>query len=368
MKRIKVGIIGCGEVTQINHLPSLNFLSDLFEVTAISDVSAQVLEGVGTKYNIQKRFLAYRDLVKLSDVDAVLITTPHVYHVEQTLAALEEGKHVLVEKPMAMTLEDADKMIEAQKQTGLIVQVGYMRRYATAFIEAVSRVKNLDGIRLARVHDVIGWNALMISPTSKVIRGNDVPQHIIDMGNQLAQEKIFAAIGDTPKDLNTTYNILLGLSTHDISAMRELLGMPEGVLYAAQRSGGLYITAAFDYGDFVCHFETGIDDIARFDCHLEVYGKSQILRVEYQSPYIRHQATKLKIINAKPESNLHSEVIHPNFEDNFTQEWKAFYQNVTTGTKPKTSPEDYRQDLELFSQMMAKIRETSDVQEPVGVS
>jgi predicted dehydrogenase len=368
MKRIKVGIIGCGEVTQINHLPSLNFLGDLFEVTAISDVSKQVLEGVGVKYNIQKRSLDYRELVKDAELDAVLITTPHAYHVEQTLAALEQGKHVLVEKPMAMTLEDADTMIEAQRRTGLIVQVGYMRRYATAFIEAVSRVKNLDGIRLVRVHDVIGWNALMINPTSKVIRGNDVSQHVIDAGNQLIQQKILAAIGEVPKDLNTTYNILLGLSTHDISAMRELLGMPKGVLYAAQRSGGLYITAAFDYGDFVCHFETGIDDVARFDCHLEVYGKSQTLRVEYQSPYVRHQATRLNIINAKPESGLHTETIQPAFEDNFTQEWKAFYQNVTTGNKPKTSPEDYRQDLELFSQMMAKIRETSDVREEVGVS
>jgi predicted dehydrogenase len=356
-RRIKLGIIGCGEVSQINHFPSLKFLEDLFEVTAISDVSAKVLDGVGNLHDIKERFLDYRDLVKHPNVDAVLITTPHAYHAEQTLAALEEGKHVLVEKPMAMTLEDADKIIATQRQTGLTVQVGYMRRYATAFIEAVSRVKQLDGIKLARVHDVIGWNNLMVQPTSKVIRGEDVPQQVIDAGNQLSQEKILAAIGDVPKDLNTTYNILLGLSTHDISAMRELIGVPKRVLYAAQRSGGMYVTAAFDYGDFVCHFETGIDDIARFDCYLEVYGKSQTLRVEYQSPYVRHQATKLNVINAKPESSLHTEVIQPAFEDNFTQEWKAFYQNVTTGSKPKTSPEDYRNDLELFSQMMAKIRE-----------
>jgi predicted dehydrogenase len=161
----------------------------LFEVTAISDVSKGVLKGVGTNYNIHKRFLDCHELVKDADVDAVLITTPHAYHTEQTLAALEQGKHVLVEKPMAMNLEDADKMIEAQKRTGLTVQVGYMRRYATAFIEAVPRVKQLDGIKLARVHDVIGWNALMINPTSKVIRGNDVPQQVIEVGNGLAREK-----------------------------------------------------------------------------------------------------------------------------------------------------------------------------------
>lgn len=357
MKRIRVGIIGCGEVTQINHLHSLKFLSDLFEATAISDVSKQVLEGVGNLHGIKQRFLDYRDLVKNPHIDAVLITTPHVYHSEQALAAIANGKHVLVEKPMSMTLEDADKLISAQKQSGLTVQVGYMRRYATAFTEAVARVKNLGGIRLARVHDVIGWNSLMITPTSRVIRGDDVSAQLKEEGERLSQEKIRQAIGDAPQELQVAYQVLLGLSTHDISAMRELIGMPKRVLYAAQRSGGMYLTAAFDYGDFICHFETGIDDIARFDCHLEVYGKSQTLRVEYQSPYVRHQATRLNVINAKPESGLHTEVIQPAVEDNFTQEWKAFYENVTTGKTPKTNPEDYRHDLKLFSQMIEKLRE-----------
>jgi predicted dehydrogenase len=126
-QRIRIGIIGCGEVTQINHLPSLKFLEEFFEVTALSDVSANVLETVGNSHHVKHRFLEYRDLIASPDVDAVLITTPHAYHSEQTLAALEHGKHVLVEKPMAMTLEDADTIIAAQHRTGLIVQVGYMR-------------------------------------------------------------------------------------------------------------------------------------------------------------------------------------------------------------------------------------------------
>jgi predicted dehydrogenase len=258
---------------------------------------------------------------------------------------------------MAMTLEDADKIIGAQKQSGLSVQVGYMRRYATAFEEAVARVKNMDGVRLARVHDVIGKNAMMVAPTAKVIRGDDISQRVIDEGARLTTQKILEALGEVPRDIKVAYNVLLGLSTHDISAMRELLGMPKSVLYAAQRSGGRYITAAFDYGDFVCHFETGIDDIARFGCYLEVYGASQTLRVDYQTPYVRHLATKLNVVTAAPESNLHEETIQPAFEDNFTREWRAFHRNVTSGSAPKTNPEDYRHDLELFDQIIEKLRE-----------
>lgn len=125
---IRLGIIGYGEVTQINHFPSLKFLEDLFEVTAISDVSASALEGVGNRYHVKQRFLEYQELIESPDVDAVLITTPHTYHCEQTLAAIAAGKHVLVEKPMAMTLQDTDAIIEAQARAGVTVQVDYMRR------------------------------------------------------------------------------------------------------------------------------------------------------------------------------------------------------------------------------------------------
>jgi predicted dehydrogenase len=368
MKRIRIGIIGCGEVTQINHLPSLKFLEDQFEVTAVSDVSASVLEAVGNLHHVSHRFLDYRDLLKSSQVDAVLITTPHAYHAPQTLAALEHGKHVLVEKPMAMTLEDADAVIAAQKRTGLIVQVGYMRRYASAFEEAVTRVKKLESIRLARVHAVIGRNEFFSSSNSKVIRGSDVPAQVIEAGKQLHQRKMHQAIGEASRALTTVYELMVGLCTHDLSAMRELIGIPKKVLYATQRQGGLYISAAFDYGEFVCHFETTIDQIPRFDSHLEVFGNTQVLKVQYDTPYVRHLATKLEIISATPDNGVHLETIQPAFEDNFTREWRAFHRNVSTGSAPKTNPEDYRHDLELFAQMIKCIRETDVAREPIAAA
>lgn len=354
--RIRVGIIGCGEVAQINHFPSLKFLEDIFEVIAISDVSASVLERLGNLHQVKHRFLEYRDLLALPEVDAVLISTPNAYHTEQTLSALEHGKHVLVEKPMSMTLGDADAIIAAQAKTGLTVQVGYMRRHATAFKEAVDRVKKLEGIKLARVHDVLGFNHLMVQNTSKVIRGDDVPESAISDLNRLNQQKLQEVLGDAPPEIFSSYNTLLGLSTHDISAMRELLGMPKRVLYAAQRSNGLFISAAFDYGDYICQFETGIDGVARFDCHLEVYGATQTLRVEYNTPYVRHLATRLNVISGAANSEIKLETVQPAFEDNFTNEWRAFYESVTTLSPPKTSPADYRHDLEIFNQMLEHLQ------------
>ena len=90
-------------------------------------------------------------------------------------------------------------------------------------------------------------------------------------------ELVREAIGDVGPDLAAAYRLLLGVSSHDLSVMRELLGVPERVLHASARHAGGYLTAAFDYGAYVCQFETGIDDIPRFDCHIEVYSDDRVV-------------------------------------------------------------------------------------------
>ena len=108
MRQFRVGIVGCGEAAQILHLPSLYQLADKFNVTALCDASNAVLQGVGEHWRVSKRFLDYRELVAQDDVDIVLIANPNAYHADITLAAIQAGKHVLVEKPMCMTMREAE--------------------------------------------------------------------------------------------------------------------------------------------------------------------------------------------------------------------------------------------------------------------
>lgn len=238
MSVLRVGIVGCGEVTQIIHLPSLYQLNDNFHVTALCDVSPSVLEGVANTWRVRNRFADYQQLIDQDDVDVVLVANPNAYHAAVTLAAMEAGKHVLVEKPMCMNLREADEIIAASsKHPDVIVQVAYMRRYAPAFELACRLLPELGEIRLARVHDVIGKNALIINSTSRVIRGNDTPAATLSQGRQLEKEAITEVVGTANTELGRAYGLLLGLSSHDISAMRELLGMPQRVLYATQRQG-----------------------------------------------------------------------------------------------------------------------------------
>lgn len=356
MPRLRVGIVGCGEVTQIMHLPSLAQLPEQFAVTALCDVSAAVLQAVGEHWRVAKRYRTYQDLVAQDDVDVVLVANPDAYHAEVALAAIAAGKHVLIEKPMCMTLREADAISAAQAAAGVTVQVGYMRRYAPAFVEAVRLVPELGDIRLARVHDVLGWNALFVKGTSQVVRGDDIPADVIAAGKQLRDERISEAIGDAPPDLRSAYGLLLGLSAHDLSAMRELIGMPKRVLCATQRRNGLYLSATFDYGGYVCQFETGIDNIPRFDAHLEVYGENRVLRVQYDTPYVRNLPIRLLITEANGQGGAVDRAELPAWGDAFVAEWQALYTNVVERRAPKTPPSDFRQDLELFRDMIALMR------------
>ena len=356
MDRYRIGIVGCGEVTQIVHLPSIAQLPGQFTVTALCDVSRQVLDAVGERWQVQNRFTDYHDLAASPEVDAVLIANPNAYHAPVTLAALEAGKHVLVEKPMCINLREADEIIAAQKRSGKCVQVGYMRRYAPAFTEAVRQVQELGGVRLARVHDVIGQNALIIRATSNVMRGGDTPAEAVEDNRRMTEALMREAIGDAPPDVRSAYGLLLGLSSHDISAMRELLGRPKGVLYAAQRMGGRYITAAFDYGDFICQFETGVDNIPRYDTTLEVYGADRVLRVQYDTPYVLNLPIRLHVTEANSTGGVDERAVNPTWGDAFLNEWKAFYEAITGKCEPKTSPEDFRQDLEIFLEMVEKMK------------
>ncbi|HYF93277.1 MAG TPA: Gfo/Idh/MocA family oxidoreductase [Symbiobacteriaceae bacterium] len=355
MKRLRVGIAGCGEVTQIIHLPALQQLNDSFEVTALCDVSPAVLNGVGDLWRIPRRYTDYRDLAAEPTVDVVLAANPDAFHAATALAALAGGKHVLIEKPMCITPEEVDQITAERDRTGLTVQVGYMRRYAPAFTAAVDAVKRMKAVRLARVHDVIGRNSLIIEQTSRVMRGNDVPAEVLQQGQRARAELIRRAIGEAAPEEVRAYGMLMGLASHDLSAMREMLGLPQRVLYAAFRQGGATVTAAFDYGDFVCQFEMSVDNLPRYNTYIEVAGDDQTIRVDWAPPYVRHLPVTVTE-QRTTGTGIETRELFPGWDDPFVKEWQALYLAITEGAPTKCGPEDYRHDADLFLELIRAMR------------
>ena len=136
-KILRVGIVGCGEVTQIMHWPSLSQLGELFEVTALCDASQSIVQTLGKRWNVGFLTTDHRGLVGHADVDVVLVATPNAFHAEVTLAAIAAGKHVLVEKPMCVNRREADEVLTAQLQSPVIVQVGLYATVCAGFLSCL---------------------------------------------------------------------------------------------------------------------------------------------------------------------------------------------------------------------------------------
>ncbi len=358
MSVLRVGVIGLGEVAQVVHLPVLAALPQLFSVESACDISPGLVAQVGDRFGIRHRYADAAELVTAGGIDAVLVLNSDEYHAECVVTALDHGLHVLVEKPMCLSPREAEQIIAARDRSGCTVMVGYMRRFAPAFLDAVERLPSLGRINFARVHDVIGRNRLIVDQTAYVVRPDDLDRSLLEARWERGRQLVTDAIGDVPEALAGAYRLLCGLGSHDLSAMRELLGPPAGVHAARQWRDGGYIAALLDYGDYVVSYETGVDDQLRFDAHLEVYGDSASLRVQYDTPYVRHLPTTLYLEESQGDAFTTS-VRRPHLKDPYTHELEYFHAMVTTGQTPKTSPEDFVADLDLFAELIRHLDKAS---------
>lgn len=124
---MRIGIIGTGSMGR-NHLRVVNSIPEL-ELTCASDISKEILDEASSGYDIET-FLNHEEMTDL--VDGVMVSTPTTFHYPIAKFFLEKGKHVLVEKPFASTLEQSDELIELAKKNSLTIAVGHLERFNPA--------------------------------------------------------------------------------------------------------------------------------------------------------------------------------------------------------------------------------------------
>jgi len=134
LKPVKLGIIGCGIATRELHAPALLKLKDKFEVTAVCNINEPKAMECADGFGRIPFVFDYRDVLKRTDVEAVDIAVPYNLNYEITLAALEAGKHVIVEKPLAHDLAEAHRMLELDRRYPQVKMVAENFRYHPAFL------------------------------------------------------------------------------------------------------------------------------------------------------------------------------------------------------------------------------------------
>lgn len=134
MSKLKVAVIGCGSIAQYRHLPEY-YSNKEVEIVAVCDIVAERAEEMAVQYGA-KAFTDYKDVVNLDEIDVVSVCLPNYLHAPVSIAALNAGKHVLCEKPMATSQEEAEAMIQAAKVNDKKLMIGHNQRFVSSHQKA----------------------------------------------------------------------------------------------------------------------------------------------------------------------------------------------------------------------------------------
>jgi len=156
-KKLRVGIIGCGGIANGKHMPSLAKLTQV-EMVAFCDVVEERAQEAALNYGTEGAaiYVDYQELLKDKMIDVVHVCTPNDSHADITVASLEAAKHVMCEKPMAKTADDARRMVEAAKRTGKKLTIGYQNRFRTdsQYLHQLCERGDLGDIYFAKAHAI----------------------------------------------------------------------------------------------------------------------------------------------------------------------------------------------------------------------
>jgi myo-inositol 2-dehydrogenase/D-chiro-inositol 1-dehydrogenase/scyllo-inositol 2-dehydrogenase (NAD+) len=315
MSKLGIGFIGCGGIHNA-HAPHL-VDNDEAHIACAMDVNADAAKAHCDKYGTRCWTTDVAELLACDGVDAVVVCTPTGYHKDAVLAAAAAGKHVFCEKPMALTVEECDRMIRAAEKAGVVLQLGFVRRFQPEFAEARRRIEAGE----------IGEPMLVKSLT----RGPGLPPA-------------------WAHELRRSNGMLAEVNSHDFDCVRWLAGSEIERVYAETAnfkgaSRGVRAPDFYDNAVVTLRFESGalgtIDGACPadygYDARVEVLGSEGLLVVG------ENRASALLEIRTRGSGELPTYASWPQrFEWAYREELRAFVEAAIAGSAPAVGGADGR--------------------------
>jgi hypothetical protein len=316
-----------------------------------------VREALAARYGIPGVHADYRALLDAGGLEAVVICSPAGTHAEIALAALDAGVHVLVEKPMCITLADADAIVAARDRTGKVVQVGYMKRHDPA-VERLYEELPSSAARLRYVHVVVNDPefAPFFAP-GEIVRAADVPAEVIEATRRGESEQVEAAVGSgSPEVVKAFSESFLGSMVHDVNVVHgalERMGepLPGEVVAGDWWAGGVAVTGSVRLANGSRWDSAWIQllDVPEYIETIALYFEDSVRRLRFPSPWLKQSPTRYERTDAGEGTRL----VHSaeRFEESFARELVHFHACVTDGVACRTPPEQARVDIDLLTRM-----------------
>ena len=330
MGELSVALIGCGFIGEV-HARSWSKVKGAKLVAAVDIIEGRAKK-LAEDYNIPHRLTDYTKVLDMKEVDIVDVCTPTYTHREIAVAAAKSGKHVLVEKPIALRLRDADEMIQAAKSAGVKFMVAHVLRFWPEYVEAKRIVDSgaLGEPRIARAH----------------------------------RQSPFPEWAPWHKDRRLGGGVFVDMSIHDVDFLRWALGEVEEVF---ARGGTLKTpdSTSHDYTHAILKFKSGTVAYVDgswiqppgfpFTTYLEIVGTKGMLAVDNQSP----AALRVFRPGAPPAA------FTPFDEDGYDREVRHFYECIVEDKEPAVTGEEARRTLEVVLAGLKSVDEGKPVKLPL---
>jgi predicted dehydrogenase len=319
-KSLGVGIVGVGAIGRLHCENYGTKKVPGASLVGIADVNAAAAQELATKFGVGAVYADYHDLLADPSVDAIVVATPPFLKKEITLAAAESHKHVFCEKPMTLSLREADEMIAAVQRAGIKFQVGYQKRSDPSFMAARKAIEDgeIGKVILARGHNrdppttVAGWSA----------------------------------------DPKKSGSVFLDTLSHDFDALRYLTGSEvtrvyadgNATMYEELRKNGDYDTVVVDLrlaNGAVAQVDACGYTPYGFDSRAEVVGTEGGINIGMGENSLTHVYKNGKV------SNQRHEYWGSRWAQAYRDEMAAFVQCIATDGRPRATIQDGRAAMEI---------------------
>lgn len=365
---LRIGVIGCGAIAQIMHIPHLTEYTEHFTLVAISDINQSVLDAVGDRFHIGHRYTNWRELLESTDIDAVVLSHSGSHH-DTVIAALEANKHVFCEKPLGWNTREVEEVAVHAAKRDRIVQLGYHKLYDPGFSYAKAHIATMPDIALARITMLHPDNNLGLSP-HRIRRGNGViseghtdpapwPEFVTAQLDGAAGGPVASlvdeALGTRRNDvrLRLGYGFLVQSIIHQVYTLFGLLGEPSRVLSTNIWREGMSIHSVIEYpNDRVCTLDFHYLPYLK-DYHEEYafFGNRERLILQFPSPYYRNFPSPV-IVQGGEHEQFWEKQIKVSYEEAFRNELLAFADNIHHNRKPISSVDDAVQHARFIQQLI----------------
>jgi predicted dehydrogenase len=357
MTTIRLGYVGCGMMAQRVHLPNFASLPDC-RLMALAEVRRDLGEKVQRRYGIPKLYLDHRAMLEDTDLDAIAVSAAFATQGEVAREALAAGKHVFMEKPMAISLAQGEAIVSAGKASGARLMVGYMKRYDAgnelvhATVAGWRASGELGRVVFARAHGFGGdWTAGIDLPPVETSSDPMPPAP--------TEEHLPAWL---PSERARGYVSYLQQYTHNINLLRFVLdaGHRVAVKHADFDPDGYAGVVVLDVDGVRATLETGSLRYYRWDEHTQVYFERGWVHTWAPPLLLRNAVAEVEIYRGDDKSTpgalgaagvqhtVTRAIPEPRWSWAYKREAAHFIESLRSGEPFRSPGEDALTDVRLF--------------------